>query len=71
MAQTFAVSIDEVRWIDRLTGAAELRRNAMLREIAGHRTGIAARLRRATSDIEDAGFKVTPARPELPAEGSA
>ncbi len=34
MAQTLAASINEVERIDRLTAAAELRRNAVLREIA-------------------------------------
>jgi hypothetical protein len=71
MAQTLVASINEVERIDRLTAAAELRRNAMLREIADYRSGFAAQLRRATSDFEDAEFKVISSRPELPAEASA
>jgi hypothetical protein len=71
MAQTLVASINEVERIDRLTAAAELRRNAMLREIADYRSGFAAQLRRATADIEDAEFKVISSRPGLPAEALA
>jgi hypothetical protein len=71
MAQTLVASINEVERIDRLTAAAELRRNAMLREIADYRSGLAAQLRRATAEIEEAEFKVIPSRPELPAKASA
>jgi hypothetical protein len=70
MAQTLVASINEVERIDRLTAAAELRRNAMLREIADYRSGFAAHLRRATADIEDAEFKVISSQPG-PAGGSA
>jgi hypothetical protein len=71
MAQTLAASINEVERIDRLTAAAELRRNAVLREIADYRAVFAAHLRRATSDIEDAEFKVVSSRPALPPQGQA
>jgi hypothetical protein len=71
MAQTLAASINEVERIERLTAAAELRRNAMLHQIADYRSVFAAQLRRATAGIEDAGFKVIPSRSSLPAEGSA
>ncbi|MBX9846593.1 MAG: hypothetical protein K2Z80_32770 [Xanthobacteraceae bacterium] len=71
MAQTLAASINEVERIDRLTAAAELRRNAVLREIADYRAVFAAHLRRATADIEDAEFKVISSRPPLPAEAQA
>jgi len=71
MAQTLAASINEVERIDRLTAAAELRRNAMLHEIADYRSVFAAQLRRATASIDDPGFKAIPSRPSLPAEGSA
>jgi hypothetical protein len=71
MAQTLVASINEVERIDRLAAAAEFRRNAMLREIADYRSGFAVRLRRATSDVEDAEFKVVSSRPEPPAKGSA
>jgi hypothetical protein len=75
MAQTLAASINEVERIERLTAAAELRRNAVLREIADYRSVFAALLRRATADIQDAEFQVlssqaVPARPALP-EGLA
>jgi hypothetical protein len=76
MAQTLAASINEVERIDRLTAAAELRRNAVLREIADYRSVFAAHLRRATSDIQDAEFQVIPSqvvssRPALPQQGQA
>ncbi|MBX9829785.1 MAG: hypothetical protein K2Y27_32930 [Xanthobacteraceae bacterium] len=71
MAQTLAASINEVERIDRLTAAAELRRNAVLREIADYRAVFAAHLRRATAEIEDAEFKVISSRPPLPPQGAA
>jgi hypothetical protein len=71
MAQTLAASINEVELIDRLTAAAELRRNAMLHEIADYRSMFAAHLRRATTDIEDAEFKVVSSRPARPPQGQA
>jgi hypothetical protein len=71
MAQTLAASINEVERIERLTAAAELRRNAVLREIADYRSVFAAHLRRATSDIQDVEFKVISSRPGLPQEGAA
>jgi hypothetical protein len=70
MAQTLAASINEVERLDRLTAAAELRRNAVLRAIADYRSVFAALLRRATSGIEDAEYQVVPARAALPAEAS-
>ena len=71
MAQTLVAAINEVERLERLTAAAELRRNAVLREIAKCRSGFAAELRRATSEIEDAELKVVPSRPGLPAGGTA
>jgi hypothetical protein len=70
MAQTLAASINEVERLDRLTAAAELRRNVVLRAIADYRSVFAAQLRRATSGIEDAGFPVVSSRPARPAEAS-
>jgi len=76
MAQTLAGALSEVERFERLTAAAELRRNAMLREIADYRSVFAARLQRATADIEDAEFEVVASQavaspPALPAGGSA
>jgi hypothetical protein len=76
MAQTLAATLGEVERFERLTAAAELRRNAMLREIADYRSVFAARLQRATADIEDAEFEVVASqvvasRPALPAGGLA
>jgi hypothetical protein len=71
MAQTLAATLGEVERFERLTAAAELRRNAMLREIADYRSVFAARLQRATADIEDAEFEVVASPPALPAGGSA
>ncbi|MBX9843185.1 MAG: hypothetical protein K2Z80_15390 [Xanthobacteraceae bacterium] len=71
VAQTLVAAIKDVEQIDRLTAAAELRRNRVLREIADYRSAFAAHLRGATPGIEDAAFKVISSRPGLPAEGSA
>ena len=76
MAQTLAVTLGEVERFERLTAAAELLRNAMLREIADYRSVFAARLQRATADVEDAEFQIVSPQavaspPALPAGGSA
>ena len=71
MAQTLAAALGEVERFDRLTAAAELRRNAMLREIANYRSVFAAHLQRATAEIEDAEFKVIASPPMVPVGGSA
>lgn len=71
MAHTLAGALGEVERFERLTAAAELRRNAMIREIAQYRSVFAAHLQRATDAIEDAEFKVVESRPGLPAGGSA
>jgi hypothetical protein len=55
-AQTLALKIDEIERIDRMIMNAEARRNAVLREIDGHRASVAQALRRAT-DIEDVQFE--------------
>ncbi len=55
-AQTLSVKLDDVERIDRLIMNAEARRNAMLREVERHRDVVAARLRQAAEEIEDAEF---------------
>jgi hypothetical protein len=55
-AQTLSVKLDDVERIDRLIMNAETRRNAMLREVERHRDAVAARLRQAAEEIEDAEF---------------
>jgi len=62
MARTLALKIHEVERIDRMTMAAEARRNAILREIERHRATFARTLRRAVEDVEDADFKVVAAQ---------
>jgi hypothetical protein len=71
MAQTFAEVLSEVERFDRLTAAAELGRNAMLREVAEHRSVFAAHLQRATAEIDDAGSKVIASPPTLSPEAQA
>lgn len=61
MAQTLRLHINEVERIDRMVASAEARRAATLREIAGYRAELAARLRRAATAIEDAEFAVVEA----------
>ena len=62
MAQTLRLRIAEIERIDRMVASAEARRAATLREIAGYRHELAARLRHAaTAAIEDAEFEVVEA----------
>jgi hypothetical protein len=62
MARTLGLKIHEIERIDRMTMAAEARRNAVLREIERHRATFARTLRRAVEDVEDADFKVVAAQ---------
>src|SRR5215813_13906889 len=62
MARTLALKIHEIERIDRMTMAAEARRNAILREIERHRATFARTLRRTVEDVEDADFKVVAAQ---------
>jgi hypothetical protein len=55
-AQTLSLKLDDIERIDRLIMNAEARRNAMLREVERHREVVAARLRHAAEEIEDAEF---------------
>lgn len=64
-------AIDDVEQLDRLTAAAELRRDTALHEIAVHWSTLVAQLDRATSDIEHAEVEGVPSRPVMPAERSA
>ena len=61
MARTLGLKIHEIERIDRMTMAAEARRNAILREIERHRASFARTLRRAVEDVEAADFKVVAA----------
>jgi hypothetical protein len=61
-AVTFARKIHEIERIDRMTMAAEARRNAILREIERHRATFTRTLRRTVADVEDADFKVIAAQ---------
>jgi hypothetical protein len=47
-ASTFVAHLDEYERIEKMIGAAEARRAAILREIGRHRAALAARLREAT-----------------------
>jgi hypothetical protein len=60
MAQTLALNIDKVERIDRMLAGAEARRNVALREMDRHRSSIAADLRQAVDDVENAEFKEIP-----------
>jgi butyrate kinase len=46
MAQTLSISLDEIERIDRMIATAEVRRNAILREVDRHRTRAQAQARR-------------------------
>jgi hypothetical protein len=56
MAQTLANNLDSVERIDRMLASAAARRDAALRELDRHRAMLAAALRHATNEIEDAEF---------------
>jgi hypothetical protein len=59
-AQTLAARIDDIERIDRMSMLAEGRRAAALREIDRHRASLAAALRSALGDAEDAAFVDVP-----------
>ena len=56
-SRTLSANIDVVERIDRMAMNAETRRNAALREIERHRSGIAEALRRRTDDVVDGEFE--------------
>jgi hypothetical protein len=62
MARTLALKIHEIERIDRMTMAAEARRNAVLREIERHRASFARTLRRTVDDVEEADVKMLAAQ---------
>jgi hypothetical protein len=70
MARTLALKIHEVERIDRMTMAAEARRNAVLREIERHRASFARSLRRTVEDVEEADVKMIAAPNAAPAEAA-
>jgi hypothetical protein len=70
MARTLALKIHEIERIDRMTMAAEARRNAVLREIERHRATFARTLRRTVEDVEEADVKMIPAQEPAPAEAA-
>jgi hypothetical protein len=68
-AKTLWLDIDSFERLERMTMAAEARRNSALRELDRHRSALADALRRATDDVVDADFEdvkaVQPAHKEL------
>jgi hypothetical protein len=62
MAQTLSISLDDIERIDRMIATAEMRRNAILREVDRHRTTWGQELRRAAQQAEDAEFKLIEAQ---------
>jgi hypothetical protein len=70
MARTLALKIHEIERIDRMTMAAEARRNAVLREIERHRASFARTLRRTVEDVEAADVKMIAAPDAAPAEAA-
>ena len=51
MAQSLSIKLDDIERIDRMTALAEARRNAILREIDGHREILSQNLRRAVQNV--------------------
>jgi hypothetical protein len=62
MAQTLSISLDDIERIDRMIATAEVRRNAILREVDRHRTTWGQELRRAAQQAEEGGFKLIEAQ---------
>ena len=62
MAQTLSISLDDIERIDRMIATAEVRRNAILREVDRHRTTWGHELRRAAQQAEEAGFELIEAQ---------
>jgi hypothetical protein len=61
-AQTLSIGLDDIERIDRMIATAEVRRNAILREVDRHRTTWGQELRRAAQQAEDAEFKLIEAQ---------
>jgi len=57
MAQTLSLKINEIERIDRMVMAAEVRRDATLREIERHRATLGLALRRETEQVEEGEFE--------------
>jgi hypothetical protein len=63
MAQTLSVNLDDIERIDRMIATAEVRRNAILREVERHRTPWGQALRRAAQQVNEDEFKLIEAQP--------
>jgi len=63
MAATLSVKLNDIERIDRMIATAEVRRNAILREIDRHRATWGQNLRRAVQQIEEAEIKVIETKP--------
>ena len=63
MAQTLSSNLDDIERIDRMIATAEVRRNAILREVDRHRTTWGQALRRAAQQIEEDEFELIEAQP--------
>lgn len=63
MAQTLSLKLDDIDRIDRMIATAEVRRNAILREVDRHRTTWGQNVRRAVQQIEAAEIKVIETKP--------
>jgi hypothetical protein len=62
MAQSLSLKLNDIERIDRMIATAEVRRNAILREVDRHRTTWGQELRRAAHQAEEAGFKLIEAQ---------
>jgi hypothetical protein len=68
MARTLAERMDDIVCIDRMTHAAQVRRDGILREIDRYRAGFAQRLCRAAGEPGTAQLDVIETAPALAAE---
>lgn len=56
-AETLTLQLDALERLDRMAATAELRRNAVLRELEHHRTSLASSLRRANEKVENIAYQ--------------
>jgi hypothetical protein len=65
-AEGFAAKIDVIERIDRMAMNAEVRLNAVLRELDRHRAAVAQRLREVADNALEGEFTLAPAPKALP-----
>ncbi len=63
IAQAVSLKLDDLERLDRMIMTKEIRRDNALREMERHHDSLAARLRRAVEEVEDAEYSVIEEKP--------